>query len=210
MDLLICEPFPLLCFFRILAANTLLPQQKPQQANPQQAAQPSSRAGPFGTNVNTVMEAVTVKDKNGKPIDGLTAKDFVVTEDNVPQTINFFEFQKMEDNVLPAIAAPTAAPITAAAEKEKPKVESAHARGNHARDAGGDLKYRDRRLLALYFDLTAMPVPDQLRAFDAAAEIHHQADEIGRSDGHHQVRWRGGARHAGLHRQSRRSAEADR
>ena len=35
----------------------------------------------------------------------------------------------------------------------------------------GDLKYRDRRLLALYFDITAMPVTDQLRAFDAAQKF---------------------------------------
>src|SRR5207253_2596885 len=31
-----------------------------------------------------------------------------------------------------------------------------------------DVRYRDRRLIALYFDLSAMPVPDQLRAFSAA------------------------------------------
>src|SRR5205085_5722471 len=32
----------------------------------------------------------------------------------------------------------------------------------------GDLKYRDRRLLILYFDLTALPGPDLLRAYKAA------------------------------------------
>ncbi len=30
------------------------------------------------------------------------------------------------------------------------------------------MKYQDRRLLALYFDMSAMPEPDQLRAFTAA------------------------------------------
>ena len=34
-------------------------------------------------------------------------------------------------------------------------------------EAPGDIRYRDRRLLALYFDLTAMPPTDQFRAFDA-------------------------------------------
>jgi VWFA-related protein len=116
------------------------------------------------------MEAVSVKDKNGKPIEGLTAKDFIVTEDNVPQTITFCDFQKMEDNVLPTIAAPAALPITAAAEKEKPTVD-ALTRVEIMPEAPGDLKYRDRRLLALYFDNTAMQVTEQLRAFDSAEKF---------------------------------------
>ncbi len=49
-------PFALL--LTLLAANTLLPQQKPQQANPQQAAQPNGKPYTFQLNVNTVMEAV--------------------------------------------------------------------------------------------------------------------------------------------------------
>ena len=158
-------PFALL--LTLLAANTLLPQQKPQQANPQQSAQPQKTYN-FTMNINTVMEAVTVKDKNGKPIEGLTAKDFVVTEDNVPQTITFCDFQKMEDNPLPAMEVPKETPITA--EKEKPKVESL-AKTEIMPEAPGDLKYRNRRLLVLYFDLTAMPPTDQFRAFDAAQKF---------------------------------------
>jgi VWFA-related protein len=160
---------PLALLLSILAANTLLPQQKPQAANPQQALQPSSGPAKFGISVNTVMEAVSVKDKNGKPIEGLTAKDFVVTEDNVPQTITFCDYQKMEDNVLPAIDTPPAPPIPAESDKTKP-VE-ALTRVEIMPEAPGDLKYRDRRLLALYFDMTAMPIPDQLRALDAAQKF---------------------------------------
>ena len=161
-------PFALL--LTILAANTLLPQQKPQQANPQPAAPPPGKTYNFVTNVNTVMEAVTVKDKNGKPIEGLTAKDFVVTEDNVPQTITFCDYQKMEDNPLPAIDTPAAPAIPAAEEKDKSKVESV-TRTEIAPEAPGDLKYRNRRLLVLYFDLTTMPPTDQFRAFDAAEKF---------------------------------------
>ena len=136
-------------------------------SNPQQAAQPTpGKAYSFTMNVNTVMEAVSVKDKSGKPIEGLTAKDFVVTEDNVPQTITFCDFQKMEDNVLPTLDAPKAAPITA--EKEKPKTVESITRTEIAPETQGDLKYRNRRLLVLYFDLTGMPPTDQFRAFDAA------------------------------------------
>src|SRR5580658_6826885 len=150
MDVLTMRTIPFALLLTLLAANTLLPQQKPQQANPQQPVQPTGGPAHFTANINTVMEAVTVKDKNGKPIEGLTAKDFVVTEDNVPQTITFCDYQKMEDNVLPTIDVPKAAPITA--EKEKPKVESI-TKTEIMPEAPGDLKYRDRRLLALYFDL---------------------------------------------------------
>ena len=37
-----------------------------------------------------VIETVVVKDKKGNTIDGLTAKDFTLTEDGVPQRIAFF------------------------------------------------------------------------------------------------------------------------
>lgn len=47
---------------------------------------------------NLVMEDVVVADQNGNPIEGLTAKDFVVTEDGAPQDISLLEFQKAEDS----------------------------------------------------------------------------------------------------------------
>ena len=43
-----------------------------------------------------IVQTVTVKDKKGQPIAGLTAKDFVVTEDGVPQDIAFVEYQKLD------------------------------------------------------------------------------------------------------------------
>ena len=168
MDILTMRTIPFALLLTLLAANTLLPQQKPQQANAPQTAQPPGKTYSFTMNINTVMEAVSVKDKSGKPIEGLTAKDFVVTEDNVPQTITFCDFQKMEDNVLPALDVPKAPPITA--EKEKPKVDSV-TRTEIMPEAPGDLKYRNRRLLALYFDLTSMPPTDQFRAFDSAQKF---------------------------------------
>ena len=42
-----------------------------------------------------IVQTVSVKDKDGKPIEGLTAKDFTVTEDGEPQTISFVEFQRL-------------------------------------------------------------------------------------------------------------------
>ena len=41
----------------------------------------------FTSSTQLVVETVSVKDKSGKPVEGLTAKDFVLTEDGVAQTI---------------------------------------------------------------------------------------------------------------------------
>jgi TonB family protein len=41
-----------------------------------------------------VIVDVTVHDKSGNPIEGLSANDFVLTEDGVPQRIMVLEFQK--------------------------------------------------------------------------------------------------------------------
>ena len=51
-----------------------------------------------------VIETVVVKDKEGSFIDGLTAKDFTVTEDGVAQKIRFCEHEQ-----LPTAAAPLSA-----------------------------------------------------------------------------------------------------
>jgi VWFA-related protein len=126
----------------------------------------ASPAGPvtFQTSTTLVVETVSIKDKNGKPVEGLTAKDFTVTEDGVAQTIKFFEYQKL-DEPAPADAAPAAAP----SEPVAPLAKYPHSQITP--EAPGDFKYRDRRLLALYFDMSAMPVPDQMRAFSAARKF---------------------------------------
>jgi len=121
----------------------------------------------FKTSTQLVIETVGVKDKSGKPIEGLTAKDFVVTEDGMPQTISFFEYQKLpEDPSAPILQTrtDTAAALVASPMAKLPRTQIAPERP-------GDVRYRDRRLLALYFDMVAMPVPDQLRALDAAQKF---------------------------------------
>src|SRR5450432_3339371 len=83
-----------------------------QQAT-QNAQTPSNGTVKFQTSTQLVIETVSVADKNGKPIEGLTAKDFTVTEDGVAQTISFCEFQKLEELLNPVtepVAVPAAAP----------------------------------------------------------------------------------------------------
>jgi len=118
-------------------------------------------AATFQTTTQLVVETVSVKDKNGKPVEGLTAKDFTVTEDGVPQTIKFFEFQRFDD--------PGAAPPPPDHHVVTPLPK--YPRAQIAVEPPGNIRYRDRRLLALYFDMSAMPAADQLRALAAAEKF---------------------------------------
>ena len=117
---------------------------------------------PFTIKVDTqlVVETVVVKDREGKDLEGLTDKDFTVTEDGVPQTIRVFEFQRLEDTPTPAAPGGAARP---AVELVQPKIPT-----QITPPPAGDSRYRDRRLLVLFFDLMNVSPPDQLRAFTAA------------------------------------------
>jgi VWFA-related protein len=136
-----------------------------QQQPPAQDAGPAKISATF----QMVIETVSVTDKNGKPIEGLKAEDFTVTENGAPQKLQFCEFQKL---TLPGETAPTFStrPDPAAPKPTTPAAPSVTA-AQIAPEAPGDLHYRDKRLLALYFDMSAMPVPDQLRAFSATLKF---------------------------------------
>ncbi len=111
----------------------------------------------FQTSTQLVVEVVSVKDKSGKPIEGLTAGDFTVSENGAPQAIALCEFQRLDKS----------APARPAELPDLPAVE----RNQIASEPPGDLYYRNRRLLVLYFDLSAMPTGDRLRALSAARKF---------------------------------------
>lgn len=126
-----------------------------------QAPQAAATEEPvFRYDTRLVIQQVTVKDKSGKPIEGLTAKDFTITEDGVPQMISILEFQKLTE---------TDAPAPQFTEAVAPIPRLAHTQ--IASERAGSVKYEDKRLLAIYFDLSAMPPVDQVRAFSAAEEF---------------------------------------
>src|SRR3977135_642083 len=104
-------------------------------ATPQQVGQNTAGAGTptFQSSTQLVIETVTVKDKDGKSVEGLTAKDFSITEDGVAQTIRFFEFQKFEE----AVPAPVLPPSV------RPEPLARFARTQIAPEAAGDVRYRD-------------------------------------------------------------------
>jgi VWFA-related protein len=150
----------------------------------QQPAQPIFRAS-----TRLIVQTVSVVDRDGRPVEGLTAKDFVVTEDGQQQDIAFIQYQRLDapsaaapDTTLaaaapatpaagtppsPAAPAPAAAAPGAAAPAAASDVPSVVQAGFAARTPG-DERFQNRRLLVLYFDLTATSPPDQMRAYDAA------------------------------------------
>ncbi len=111
-------------------------------------------------NSQLVVETVVVKDKKGDFVSGLTAKNFTVTEDGVPQTIKFCEHQTFSEAVTPLAPTPK--------DDENITIYNKLTRTQIAPEPAESTKYKDRRLLALYFDMSAMAPQDQMRALSAA------------------------------------------
>jgi VWFA-related protein len=116
----------------------------------------------FETTTQLVIVNITVKDKSGNPIEGLKASDFTITEDGKPQQVKVFEYQRLEDQALPAASLATSGTASASAVHSQTQITPAKP---------GEIKYKDRRLLLLYFDLAGMPVTDQIRARQAAEKF---------------------------------------
>ena len=135
----------------------------------QQPAQPI-----FRTTTQLIVQPVTVRDKKGRPIEGLAVKDFVLTEDGVPQEIAFAEFQRLD-----AASASPMAPLTTGHEAASPVTSIAPpgssgvapvVNESPAVPLPGDAKFRGRRLLVLYFDLYNTPFFDQTRMYAGAVK----------------------------------------
>ncbi len=113
----------------------------------------------FSATTNLVVLNVSVRDSSGNPISGLKKEAFTVVEDDKPQSIAVFEFQKLELDPLPP--APPPQPLEQPAAPAKLIAAS----------APGSVRYRDRRLLVLFFDFSSMPPADQVRAQEAGLKF---------------------------------------
>ena len=141
--------------FLVAVASAVSAQQIGQNAPTSASAVPT-----LSVSSQLVIETVSVKDKSGKPIEGLAAKDFKVTENGVAQKIQFCEHQNLPaEGAVAPIAQPTAGDL---------KVYYHLSSTQIAPEPRGSQLYKDRRLLALYFDMTALPPADQVRALTAA------------------------------------------
>ena len=162
-----------------------------QQQSQQQQQPPATPADQpiFRSSTRLIVTTVAVKDKDGKPIEGLTAQDFLITEDGQPQDIAFVEFQRLATEAAPALQANAAPPVPAAAPAQ-PEVAGV-TQAQFTPPATGDTKYRDKRLLIIYFDLSAMQIGDQLRAYQAA--IKYVTSQMTTSDLMAVMTYEGGA-----------------
>src|SRR5205814_1314859 len=117
------------------------------------AAQQPQPTVKFTANSNLVVLNVTVRDKAGKLVEGLNKEDFTILEDGKTQAVQVFEFQKLRMEQLPALPPPASPP------KDQPisrKVETINV------PAAGEVQYRDKRLICLFFDLSGMGTPEQV------------------------------------------------
>ena len=131
------------------------PQDTPQQAAPE-SVQPVLRSSS-----DLVRIDVEVTDRSGKPLKGLKAGQFTLTDDGQPQQVSIFSYEDIE--------AVESAPDTGAA----PIVLAVDTPNNAVAQQEGE-QARDRRLLVLFFDLTSLGNDDVFRAHDAAGKFIRQ------------------------------------
>ena len=112
----------------------------------------------FHTQSELVQVNVTVRDKNGNLVPNLKPEDFTILEDNKPQKIVSFDIENVDAVANQAVA--QAQPLANAPATPGP---SAVAPANTAD------QFKDRRLIVLFFDLSAME-PDEIDHAVTAAE----------------------------------------
>jgi len=137
----------------VLALGTFVSAQQPAAQTPQAT---------FRSTTRLIVQTVTVKDKNGKTIEGLKKEDFTVTEDGQPEDIAFVEFQRVQPGTDAQAAAAAPKPTVV------PPVPPDGVAPVISTPPAGAIRYQDRRLLVLYFDTASMPPGDLLRAYTNA------------------------------------------
>jgi VWFA-related protein len=115
----------------------------------------------FRVQTDLVLVNVTVRDKSGNLIRGLKPEDFTILEDNKPQKVVSFDVENIDAVANQDVAQTKALPGPQTAEGS---VASA------ATSASGSAnQFKDRRLIVLFFDLSAME-PDEIDRAITSAE----------------------------------------
>jgi VWFA-related protein len=147
-------------FFLLPTAAPLAAQQQaiPTQQQPKPPA-PSEPTDAIKVTSELVLANVVVRDKSGKLVRGLKKEDFTLFEDGKKQQIATFDFESVDELASAGEAETT---ITGVAATAGPAGILKKSTGGPIMDA------RDRRVIVLFFDFSAME-PDQIdRCVDAA------------------------------------------
>src|ERR1700691_4836094 len=105
-----------------------------------------------------VLVNVTVRDKNGNFVPGLKPENFTILEDNKPQKIVSFDVENVD--AVPAADVAQVQPLLASAPGQPSPAVS---------PASTAAQFKDRRLIVLFFDLSAME-PDEIDHAVTSAE----------------------------------------
>jgi VWFA-related protein len=114
---------------------------------------------------NVVRIDVEVTDHNGKPIKGLRADQFSITDDGKLEKISSFSYADIES--VEKAGKESVRPLVVPVDNPTPVLN------NGASDAVADA-IRNRRMIVLFFDLTSMETDDLIRAHDAAVKYLKQ------------------------------------
>jgi VWFA-related protein len=153
------------------------PQKKGAPAKQDASKGATKKTFSFSDTVQLVVVDVFAKDKNGNPIENLKADDFAISEDGKPQKITVCQYQELKNDPIVETAESTATlttrgPVLGEAKKPDPGAAMKAVTANQITPAkAGEVKYKDRRLMVMFFDMTSMPINDQIRAQDAAVKF---------------------------------------
>jgi VWFA-related protein len=129
----------------------------------------------FTSETRLIIVNVSVKDKMGMPVANLKKEDFDITEDAKKQDIEVFEFEKLSNDLLTPVAdeenGPKQLEERVAAAPKPATVKPAAAAANITSGGLANSQRKDKRLMAMFFDMTTMPQFDQIRAQENAIKF---------------------------------------
>ena len=113
----------------------------------------------FRVQTDLVLVNVTVRDKNGNIVTNLKTDDFTILEDGKPQKVVSFDIENVDAVANQDVAQPR--PLAGPPSTSLPAVPAAPAKTAE--------EFKDRRLIVLFFDLSAME-PDEIDRAVTSAE----------------------------------------
>ncbi|MBV9181178.1 MAG: VWA domain-containing protein [Acidobacteria bacterium] len=130
---------------------------------------PSQESGSvFHAQSDLVLVNVTVRDKKGNFVRNLKPEDFTILEDNQPQKIVSFDLENIDAGLSQAVT------------QAGPMPEKAATPAAPASLASVESEFKDRRLIVLLFDLSAMEPEEIDRAVKSA--IHYVDTQMAAAD----------------------------